>query len=252
MKNQKEIPQRPPVTLFIIFTLQKGEKAWGFRQMGLARSLLATYEGMRFGVLLGTGKGRGFSLRPDFRRYALLTSWENEAAASRFLKSASFYKDVQKKSEEVFTARLLPVLTKGKWKGHNPFTPLAAYPPDYTGPIIALTRARIRWQRLLPFWKHVPGVSAETGRALGLLAQTGMGEIPVIEQATLSIWENEKYLTDFAYKMRQHREVIQRTRSQHWYSEELFARFIPLTAEGSWNGQNPLAGKCWQQGMELL
>jgi hypothetical protein len=40
--------------------------------MGSARAELARVAGMRFWKLLGTGKGNGFSLRPDFSRYGLL------------------------------------------------------------------------------------------------------------------------------------------------------------------------------------
>ena len=236
--------QSSPTIVFTIFCLKPGKKGWAFRQMGFSKFHLKEQSGLRFGLMLGTGQGRGFSLKPDFGRYALLSSWDNSDAAGLFLNQSDFYEGLKANSREIFTTHLLPVMAKGQWKGQNPFVPLADFPEKYSGPIVVLTRASIRWQRLLQFWKHVPGVSAETGNARGLLAQTGMGEVPVMEQATLSIWENEECLKAFAYQMRQHREVIQKTRNQHWYGEELFARFIPLKAEGSWNGSNPLAGKC--------
>lgn len=239
-----------PIVLFTLFSLKPGKKGWAFQQMGLSKRYFEKQDGLRFGLMMGTGQGRGFSLKPDFGRYALLSSWESSAAADSFLKDSSFYEQLCRNSREAFTVRLLPLMAKGQWKGQNPFTPLADLPDQYHGPIVALTRASIRWQRLLQFWKHVPGVSKETGMAQGLLAQIGMGEIPVLEQATFSIWENEESLKAFAYQMRQHREVIQKTRSQQWYGEELFARFIPLHAEGSWNGANPLAGKCLHDGKE--
>ncbi len=248
------MPQQSSTVLFTIFFLRQGKKGWAFRQMGLAKKHFKQQKGLRFGVMLGTGHGRGFSLRPDFGKYALLSSWENPADAGRFLDSSELYQAVKKNSGEIFTVRLQPVMAKGQWHGINPFPSSAdaVLPADYGGPVVALTRAGIHWQRLLRFWKHVPAVSEETGQAGGLLAQTGMGEIPVLEQATLSIWEDEKSLTEFAYKMRQHVEVIRKTRSEQWYREELFARFIPVEASGSWNGTNPLAGKCRNDGIQLL
>lgn len=242
----KGTPPPSPLVLFTLFSLKPGKKGWAFQQMGLSGRYFKQQSELRFGLMLGTGQGRGFSLKPDFGKYALLTSWENSDAANQFLKESVFFEQVCQNSREVFTTSLMPVLAKGKWKGINPFTPLADLPEQYNGPVVALTRASIHWRKLLQFWKHVPGVSEETGKAKGLLAQTGIGEIPLLEQATMSVWENEECLKAFAYQMKKHREVIQKTRSQQWYSEELFARFIPLKAEGSWNGFNPLAGKCLQ------
>lgn len=236
------LSEKPPVVLFSLFSLAPGFKWWAFRQMGLAGSQLEGHAGLRFGQLMGTGQGRGFSIRPNLNRYALFTSWKDGRAADDFLKHSSLFKGFSRNSREVFSCRILPVTVKGTWQGQNPLLPLAPMPEDYRGPVVALTRASIRWQRLPEFWQHVPAVSRETTQAAGLLAQVGMGELPIVQQATFSIWENEQYLQKFAYQMREHQEVVRKTRSRRWYSEELFARFIPLQAEGSWDGVNPLAG----------
>lgn len=234
--------EKSPVVFFSLFNLKPGFRWWALRQMGLAKNVLQKQKGLRFGKLMGTGRGRGFSIIPDLERYALFTCWEEENAAQDFFRKSSLALAFGQNSQEMFRVRLLPFLAKGNWEGSNPLLPLKEKPATYQGPVAALTRAGISWQRLGEFWKHVPDVSKETQEVKGLLAQTGMGELPVVQQATFSIWENEQRLQEFAYNMSKHREVIKKTRNRNWYSEELFARFIPLDTEGSWGGANPLAG----------
>ena len=96
---------------------------------------------------------------------------------------------------------------------------------DFAGKIAVLTRATIRLNKLNSFWKNVPLVNAAMQSAKGLQASYGIGEIPFIKQATLSIWDNIDAMKTFAYKMKEHQTVIAKTRKENWYSEEMFTRF---------------------------
>jgi hypothetical protein len=76
--------------------------------------------------------------------------------------------------------------------------------------------------------------------AEGFITSVGIGEIPWIKQATFSVWQSKESMKAFAYGMKEHAEVIKKTRQQQWYSEDMFVRFIITGSVGSIRGQNPL------------
>jgi hypothetical protein len=65
----------------------------------------------------------------------------------------------------------------------------------------------------------------------------GIGEWPLVQQATFSIWDSYKHMAEYAYKNPMHKKVIRLTREKGWYKEELFARFAPLKVAGTWDGK---------------
>ena len=113
---------------------------------------------------------------------------------------------------------------------------------DYgDGPLAVLTRATIRPRRLRSFWRNVPPVSREFFSAEGVRLSVGIGELPLVRQATFSLWDSGERMKDFAYRSPLHRDVIARTRSEGWYSEEMFLRFRPLLSVGSLKGRTILS-----------
>lgn len=213
-------------------------RAWAFAQMAFAIPSLRRTPGLRFWKLLGTGHGSGFSLRPNWARYGLLAVWEKEEAARKFFAHAALMKKYRDHADEVWTIHMLPVQAHGAWSGVNPFQPSSKITAD--GPLAVLTRATIRLNRMRAFWSEVPGTSRLLENAEGRLASIGIGEAPFFRQATFSLWKSEKEMQAFAYRS-EHERVIRRTREEQWYREELFARFVPLASEGSWDGRDPLA-----------
>ena len=129
--------------------------------------------------------------------------------------------------------------SNGLWNGANPFDYQAQNPAN-AGPVAVLTRASIRLRRAPRFWRYVEPTSRALATAPGVQLAIGLGELPLVRQATFSVWESAEAMQQYAYRDARHREVIQLTRREGWYSEELFARFRVLSSQGTVDGQLPL------------
>jgi hypothetical protein len=206
--------------------------------MARDRRPVAQAPGHTFHKLLGTGGGGSFTLRDaDPRHWALLVCWSDRRAAAGFERSAVVRRWDARASGpggERLRVAMTPLSSRGWWDARQPFgAPGAA---QHEGTVAALTRARLR-ARLTPvFWRAVPPVSARLRDSPGLITSLGIGEAPVRQQGTFSLWRSARALEAFAYDSPEHRKVIAQTRELGWYSEELFARFAVLEARGSLRG----------------
>lgn len=158
----------------------------------------------------------------------------NEIILGKFIaKWFSFFKC------ETYTLLLDPIESHGLWDGKKAFGDLPAK-SEYEGPIAVLTRATIRPGKLKYFWQNVAPVAAGMITAKGFMFSAGVGEIPWIKQATFSVWHSKEDMKAFAYGMKAHKEVIQKTRKENWYSEDMFTRFRIIKSIGTLRGKNPL------------
>ncbi len=208
--------------------------------MQFAHSYLSKQPGIKFYKLMGSGKGRGFNPFPDWSTYALLIIWENEKSANDFFKNAKLFQKYKNQTAERWTIFMKNILARGKWSNQNPFD-LHPDLDEKNELLCIITRATIRWQKLYSFWKYVPTSEKPLAKNDGLIYTKGIGEVPVLQMATFSIWKNMEALKKFAYQSEAHRVAIQKTRELDWYSEEMFCRFQPYKSIGTWGGENPLS-----------
>ncbi len=206
-----------------------------------------------FWKLMGSGKNGSFDKSPDWQQWAIL-SVSNGKFKEVQLKNypgnillhklyGSFIKRwITLFNCETLTYLLTPIEGHGLWDGKKVFGELPNK-SEYEGQIAVLTRATIRLTKLQQFWKNVAGVASKMAGADGLIISYGIGEIPLIKQATFSIWQSKEAMRLFAYQMREHQEVIKKTRQDKWYSEDMFTRFKITGCIGSINGINPLKVK---------
>jgi hypothetical protein len=217
--------------------------------MGVHSLFLFLNRKILFHKTLGCGQGGTFSKRPDWQQWGVLVVKEsipveelNEQKTHQYLKSiyGSFIVNWWKFFGcETWTVILQPIEGHGTWNGKEAFGHLPSK-TDYEGMIAILTRASIRPSKLGRFWKHVEAASAEMAGADGFLFSQGIGEWLWIRQATLSFWQSKEQMKQFAYKMKDHAEVIRKTRQEKWYSEDMFVRFKVLKSFGTLKGIQPV------------
>lgn len=206
------------------------------------RARLARVPGLRFWRLLGTGRGSRTSFGIDPARTALFAVWEDDAALREFLTGSALsrrWATVAGRSGECWSVVLHLLSGYGRWGGVDVLDGLRRGVPG--GPVAVLTRARVRTQAWGRFHAAGSGVSAALVRTPGLLAVAGIGEFPVGRQATFSLWSDAAAVRAFATGDPAHADVVRRTRHEHWYGEELFARFTPVNSAGIWDGHDPLS-----------
>jgi len=214
---------------------------FAFLAMAVHRIPLLLTKKCSFWKLLGSGRNGTFDLMPDFCQWGLLAAWDDRQAFESFLSGSLIVKWWRSFGAEYYTILCKPVSSNGKWDGREPFTN-----DDGTvlnGPVAVLTRATIRPTRLKNFWKNVDSVAGLMSSSDGYITSFGIGEAPVYLQATFSLWEDLDSVKKFAYRSREHAAVIQKTREENWYSEELFARFKPIATFGTLKGNDPLKGR---------
>lgn len=219
---------------FTLFRLKKGSKLWAFKQMASLPAEFTKTNGCTFSKMMGSGSGLGFNIKPNFGVYALMMVWKDGQNMEAFLNHHDAFLEYKSHCNDVFTLVGRAYAAHGTWDQIMPFD---IQPKETkTQQRMVLTRASIKWYKLFQFWKYVPETSKAIAKADGRILSIGVGEWPWIQQATISLWESEEAMKNYAYSNAAHLGAIKKTKELQWYSEELFARFIPEKSIGNWSG----------------
>lgn len=212
-------------------------RAWALMMMGAARRPLSKVPDIGFWKLCGSGNGEGFSPTVNPAVIGILAVWPDAETARARITGAPIFDTYRKRAAEDWTIILTPTSVRGAWDGQTPF---AAQSDQGKGAMAALTRASIKRGVIPRFWRQVPDISANIGADPNCAFKIGIGELPMIDQITFSIWPSKTAMDGFA-RTGPHGAAIKAVRDGKWFTEELFARFHIHSDIGTWNGASPLA-----------
>jgi hypothetical protein len=227
----------PSVVVLMLMRYQRRSLAWGLSRLVMGPRDLQHTPGLRFARVLGSGRDGSFGLAPSFLCQGLIAFFDDTASAHRFVASAPAVQARRERSEECLTAVLGVSSSRGSWGGVSlaASSPIAGTLAD-DQPMASLTRAAIRPRHAARFWRHSPASEASLAQTPGCRLAVGLGEAPLLRQATFSLWDNTAAMKAYA-QQGAHQAASRAAWANGWFSEWMFVRFAPLALQGRWRGQ---------------
>jgi hypothetical protein len=221
------------VAVVLLVKLRPGARAWGWSRVVRGGAGLAGEPGPRFAKALGSAD-KGFGLRPSLSRQGLIAVFDGERAAEAFVSRSALMADYRGHSEEHLTLMLRATSSRGSWGGQ---VIAATREAPNQGPVAALTRASIRPWRAWPFWRRSPAAERDLADAAGCRLAVGLGEAPILRQATFSLWDDQAAMDRYA-RSGAHLAAIRASAAGGFFSESMFVRFVALSVQGRWHGRD--------------
>ncbi|MCY7315517.1 MAG: spheroidene monooxygenase [Rubrivivax sp.] len=223
------------VAVVVLADLQAAASLWGWSRLVLGGAPLRHAPGLRFAKVLGSGAGGGFSPRPSSTHQGLFLGFEDQATALHFADRSAVLAGYRGRARELLVAVLRPCASRGAWSGAA-MTASAAVPAA-GAPVAALTRASIRLRHAAAFWRMQPAAEAALAAAPGCLLAAGLGEAPLLRQATFSLWSSSADMDSYAHSGA-HQAAIRAAYGGGYFAESMFVRFVPLRLQGRWQGRD--------------
>ena len=219
--------------MVLLADIRPSSRFWGYGRFVFGRGAVRRQPGVRFAKVLGSGFEGGFGLKPSASRQGLLCLFDGAADARDFLDRSALVQAYRDHASEYLQVCLRPFSCRGSWDGIR-FEPAASLPQD--GPVAGLTRASIRPRHAREFWSKAPPAERSLAGAQGCLLAAGLGEAPLLRQATFTVWDSIASMDGYA-RTGAHLEAIKAARAGDYFSESMFVRFVPEGLRGTWKGR---------------
>jgi len=220
------------VALLLLVRWRTNALAWGLSRLVRGPRALGAVPGLRFARVLGCGRHGGFGLAPGLDHQGLIGFFDDESSARAFADGA-IAGAYRAHAGESLTLLLRATASRGSWSGATLAQSAAAEPG---APMAALTRAAIRPRHAARFWRHAPATHEALARAPGCRLAVGLGEAPLLRQATFSLWDGAAAMDAYA-RSGAHQAAIAGAYREGWFGESMFVRFAPVSIEGQWHGR---------------
>jgi hypothetical protein len=224
------------VALLLLADIAAPWRAWGWWRIVRGAQCWRNVPGLRLAKVMGSGFEGGFGLRPSASRQGVFLVFASRPDADRFVATSPALRAYRDRSDDFCVITLRAWSARGSWGGQT-LAPSVAAPPatGMAGPVAALTRASIRPRRAAAFWRMAPGTQASLDSAPGCLLAAGLGEAPLLRQATFSVWTSVAAMDAYA-RSGVHLAAIREAQRAGYFSESMFVRFVPVSMCGRWKG----------------
>jgi quinol monooxygenase YgiN len=242
--SQTHTPPQGQQVVVLLSRFRPGQSIWGVAQLVLGPLRKVNAPGLLFQKILGSGQEGGFGLRPGLDYQGVFSVFDSPSHAASYLRSAEQVQAYRDHAEEFFAAQLQPISCRGTWSGFG--FDAASQTSDQplhdgkehagnspSGPVASLTRASIRPHKARAFWAQSPDAESELAHADGCQLAVGLGEAPILRQATFSLWESQEAMDAYA-RSGAHQRAIRAAYGQDFFSESMFVRFRPMALYGRW------------------
>lgn len=234
MSHAPQADSDDQTAVVLLADVADASRLWGWSRIVKGPRALQRVSGLLFSKVLGSGYEGGFDLMPSASRQGIFAVFDSAQTARDFITNSALVHAYQERSNEVCLVTLKTFSCRGTWDGMsldaNSDIPLE-------GPVAALTRASIKFSKAPAFWRHAPASQASLEGMDGCQLAVGLGEAPFFRQATFSIWDSVAHMNAYA-RTGAHLAAIQAAQQHGYFSESMFARFVPVKIQGQWRGKH--------------